>query len=272
MKSEALTNGRKDMKKTFILTMCAFFILCLLSPFAFAKFNKLTLTASASAEYSGPTLDRTASRVADGEYSTFWMTDFGEIPCWIMVDAGSVRTIDHIMLMWYNSMYAPSDYDLEISDDAITWEKLEEHAAGVYTGTGEMKEIKRDTRYIRLYIHQAPYLGVMREFEAYVESTMPRIIRFQGLLGDAGGGILEGTYTVTFRLYDTEAGGMPLWSEVQNNVEVSEGVLDIEIGSITPIDLSFEAQYWLGVEVGTDGEMSPRFKLTSVPYAFTSEE
>ena len=37
-----------------------------------------------------------------------------------------------------------------------------------------------------------------------------------------------------------------------------------------PLDLLFDEQYYFGVEVGSDGEMTPRQAMTSVPSAFYS--
>ena len=82
---------------------------------------------------------------------------------------------------------------------------------------------------------------------------------------------LEGDETLTFRFYDIETGGTALWEETQT-VTIERGLLDAELGSVTPLALPFAEQYWLGVEVGTDGEMEPRFKLTSVPYALASDK
>ena len=41
------------------------------------------------------------------------------------------------------------------------------------------------------------------------------------------------------------------------------------MSTLTP--LAFDVPYWLGVRVGSDGEMTPRVQLTSVGYAFTSD-
>jgi len=97
----------------------------------------------------------------------------------------------------------------------------------------------------------------------------PQSIGFQASLEDTQGLPLEGTFDLTFRLYDTDFAGDPLWEETQN-VYVEEGLLDVELGAQTAIELPFDKQYWLGVEVEADGEMSPRFKFKSVPYSFKS--
>lgn len=104
-----------------------------------------------------------------------------------------------------------------------------------------------------------------------VKISVPHFMRFQGKLQDATGALLNGAFTLTFRLYEEETGGAPLWSETQQSINIVDGLLDVELGSVTPIDLPFDKQYWLGVEVESDGEMIPRFKLATVPYSFISE-
>jgi len=99
----------------------------------------------------------------------------------------------------------------------------------------------------------------------------PKLIRFMGNLKDADGLPLEGAYNVTLRLYEHETDETAVWEEVQQ-VDVATGLLDVELGSVTPLDILFDRQYWLGIEVEADGEMSPRFRLTSVPYAFSNVE
>jgi hypothetical protein len=54
-----------------------------------------------------------------------------------------------------------------------------------------------------------------------------------------------------------------LWEEAQA-VTVTDGVYSVTLGVGTPIDLDFDVQYYLGVTVGTDAEMTPRQALTSV--------
>ncbi len=102
--------------------------------------------------------------------------------------------------------------------------------------------------------------------------SAPRLIRFQGKLCDKKGLPLDGIYSVSFKMYDSEGAVMPLWVEEQGRINIEKGLLDVELGSVKNLDLPFDKQYWLGVEVEADGEMSPRFKLTSVPYSIVSEK
>ena len=98
-------------------------------------------------------------------------------------------------------------------------------------------------------------------------------IAYQGRLADAGGSPLTGTYSIIFRLYNAASGGAPLWEEQwtgQNGVQVSDGLFNVMLGSLTPIPqavVTGNNTLWLGITVGTDDEMAPRVQLGSVPFA-----
>ena len=98
----------------------------------------------------------------------------------------------------------------------------------------------------------------------------PKLIRFQGNLKDTSGLPLEGVFNVTLRLYEYQDSQTATWEEVQQ-VKIDTGGLDVELGSVEQLNIPFDRQYWLGIEVESDGEMAPRFKLTSVPYALSTE-
>jgi hypothetical protein len=102
------------------------------------------------------------------------------------------------------------------------------------------------------------------------ESLTPveSILRFQGILKDSVG-IIDGTRDLTFRLYESDgAGATVVWEELHENVLIENGLVDVELGGGTSLeDLKFDRQYWLGVEIsGDEQELSPRFKLTTMPY------
>ncbi|MGC1378031.1 MAG: tail fiber protein, partial [Anaerolineales bacterium] len=108
-------------------------------------------------------------------------------------------------------------------------------------------------------------------------ATSTGAIAYQGRLADASGAPLTGTYILTFRLYNVASGGSPLWEEIwigANNVQVTNGLFSVMLGSITPIPQSLfigNSSLWLGVDVGTDAEMTPRVQLGSVPYAILAQ-
>jgi hypothetical protein len=96
----------------------------------------------------------------------------------------------------------------------------------------------------------------------------PLLISYQGLLTDATGTpVPDGQLSIRFALYKQSEGGSNVWSETQS-VSITSGVFDIYLGSESEIPPElFEYQLWLGVKVGTDGEMTPRTLLGVAPYA-----
>ncbi len=105
---------------------------------------------------------------------------------------------------------------------------------------------------------------------AAATAQLPRIINYQGVLTDAGGAAVgDGTYSVTFRLYEVDAGGTEIWSETQA-VDVYKGIFSVNLGSVTPLDIPFDTHYWLGISVEAEAELIPRVRLTASPYSLNS--
>jgi hypothetical protein len=100
-----------------------------------------------------------------------------------------------------------------------------------------------------------------------VVAAVPQSINYQGYLTDAGRLPVNGTTSITFSLYTSATGTSSLWTETQQSVPVANGVYSAVLGSVTPLTLPFDTQYYLGVQTGTDDEMTPRHELTSAPYA-----
>jgi microcystin-dependent protein len=103
-------------------------------------------------------------------------------------------------------------------------------------------------------------------------ADVPRIMTFQGKLADLQGRFVEGQRALTFRVYDRETAGAVLWQEQQANVPVTKGIFAVPLGVYQPLNLPFDTNYWISIEVGSDGEMMPRQRLTASPYAFRSAE
>jgi len=78
----------------------------------------------------------------------------------------------------------------------------------------------------------------------------------------------DGTYSVTFAIYDAESGGTVRWSETQSLL-VTDGMMSAMLGSVTPMDpmMFYGSDRWLGVTVSPDPEMTPRQPIAYVPYA-----
>lgn len=111
----------------------------------------------------------------------------------------------------------------------------------------------------------------------------PKFINYQGKLTNTSGTPLNGAYTMAFTIYDAETGGTSQWTETQSPVAVSNGIYNVILGSGTdgkpdtgddvkiPASVFYGEQRWLGVTIGSDSEMTPRMRLTSVPYAITAD-
>jgi hypothetical protein len=99
-------------------------------------------------------------------------------------------------------------------------------------------------------------------------------LNFQGrLLTNTGALVADGTYNLEFNLYTADTGGTSQWTESWtggNAVSVQNGYFSVYLGDITafPGSISWDQELWLTMNVNGDGEMTPRFKLTAVPYAF----
>ncbi|MBN2280356.1 MAG: hypothetical protein JXQ65_07240 [Candidatus Marinimicrobia bacterium] len=100
---------------------------------------------------------------------------------------------------------------------------------------------------------------------------IPQLINYQGNLVNREGQPLSGRYEIELRLYDQETSGSPLWSEKQM-VEVTYGYFNVLLGSVNKLTpgLFCKSDRFLTIIVGTDPDMCPRTKLTSVAYAFRS--
>lgn len=102
-------------------------------------------------------------------------------------------------------------------------------------------------------------------------TQVPQLLNFQGKLTNADGTVETGTTakTITFSIYSTESGGQAVWTETQS-VTVTDGVFNVLLGSVNAFSETVftgsEARY-LGIKVGDEQEMIPRFRITSVAYA-----
>lgn len=108
-------------------------------------------------------------------------------------------------------------------------------------------------------------------FTLTASAAIPHLVNYQGKATDKSGMPLNGTYNLTFRIYNAETGGTPKWSETQAGIPISNGIFQVQLGSTTTLNLPFDESYWISIEINTDGEMTPRTRLASVPYAYRAE-
>ena len=102
-------------------------------------------------------------------------------------------------------------------------------------------------------------------------AAIPHVINFQGKATNTAGSPLDGAYALTVRIYDAQTGGNKEWEEVHSAVQITNGIFQVLLGSVTPLDLDFKEDYWISVQIDNDSEMSPRTRLASVGYAYRAE-
>jgi hypothetical protein len=106
--------------------------------------------------------------------------------------------------------------------------------------------------------------------------SVPRLVKFGGVVKDEGGHARTGVVGVTFAIYKDQEGGVPLWLETQNVQADSKGNYKVLLGSTKldglPAELftSNEAR-WMGVQPEGQGEQ-PRVLFASVPYALKAAD
>lgn len=100
-------------------------------------------------------------------------------------------------------------------------------------------------------------------------AAVPQLINYQGALTNTEGVPLEGTYDLTFQIYPLSGSGHSMWSETHERVEVVGGIFNVILGETVafPPTLFASQERWLGVTVGSDPEIAPRMRMTSVPWS-----
>ncbi|PIN88446.1 hypothetical protein COU61_04880, partial [Candidatus Pacearchaeota archaeon CG10_big_fil_rev_8_21_14_0_10_35_13] len=99
-----------------------------------------------------------------------------------------------------------------------------------------------------------------------VSAALPSTINVHGKLTDADGVSLTGNYNFTFRIWSASTGGTNLHETA--NLTITTDNDGIYSAIIPAVGVNFSDQYYLGITVQNDAEMTPRINLTSSPYSF----
>lgn len=108
----------------------------------------------------------------------------------------------------------------------------------------------------------------------------PLFIPFQGqVTNQAGTVVSDGQYSVIFNLYDQAVGGQPVWSERHVRIGVTRGMINVFLGSISPLaNVDFSQTKYLGITVDNDNlattadpEMVPRSLIIPAFHAKKAE-
>ncbi len=100
----------------------------------------------------------------------------------------------------------------------------------------------------------------------------PRLLNYQGYLTDTlGNPITNPAVSMTFAIFDAASSGNQKWTETQSVISVSKGIFHVLLGSFSPIPDSVfnNTDRWLQLSVAGQA-LSPRTRIVSVPYAYTS--
>lgn len=97
---------------------------------------------------------------------------------------------------------------------------------------------------------------------------------YQARLTDVNGSPINGQHTVTVRLYNSS--DALIFTEPFINIDINNGYLAVQLGA-DPANYDLQhtvvgTAATIGVEIDTDGELSPRTPLGTVPFAATALE
>ncbi|MBN2542541.1 tail fiber protein [bacterium] len=97
--------------------------------------------------------------------------------------------------------------------------------------------------------------------------AVPRLVNYQGKLTNTAGVGINGTRNIQFTIFPAATGGGSLWTETHWNAPVTNGLFDVVLGSVNPINLDFAGgPYYLQISVNGDA-LIPRQQLVSEFFA-----
>lgn len=104
-------------------------------------------------------------------------------------------------------------------------------------------------------------------------AQVPKTLHFNGLILTRQGDPVPGPITLRFRIYAQSAGGNTLWEEPHLNVVTDNGAVSLLLGNTNELQQGvFSAMpRYLGIQVGNNDEMTPRYVIASTPFAFLAE-
>jgi hypothetical protein len=101
----------------------------------------------------------------------------------------------------------------------------------------------------------------------------PGTISFVARLADAGNPV-TGPHDLQLAMFDASTGGTAVWTENRTGVQIpDDGLLYLDLGSVTPLDANVFSGGKKYLEVTIDGQLTtPRIVIESTPYAIRSSE
>lgn len=124
---------------------------------------------------------------------------------------------------------------------------------------------------MRCMIGTMTALVVLSPLAGPANAAVPALLTHHGQIQQAGAPV-SGTVALTFRLYDGEAEAAPFWEE-SVSVTATGGYYAVILGQSSPLDpgdLAAAPGLWLGIRVAAEPELSPRLRVSAVPYALAA--
>ncbi|MFN8443796.1 MAG: hypothetical protein U0175_23660 [Caldilineaceae bacterium] len=114
--------------------------------------------------------------------------------------------------------------------------------------------------------------AALSDLNAVSAASVPNYVNFQGVVRDADGKRLTGSYDMIFAVFDQPVAGNQLWSETQTGLTARDGDFSALLGTVTafPANLFSSADRYVSITVN-GVEMQPRQRFASVPYAFQAQ-
>lgn len=104
-----------------------------------------------------------------------------------------------------------------------------------------------------------------------VYADTSHMISFQGVVYNTNGTVVaQGTYPMTFSMYDSPQGGTQLWTE-SKNVDIQRGVFSTNLGDNTVLDIVYDNPVYITYSLDGGAEFAPRILLTSVPMSVRAQ-
>jgi hypothetical protein len=152
----------------------------------------------------------------DEDPRTAWWSDAADRVPWIAFDLGGPREYGGLVLDWMPDRYA-SDYDVEASDDAVTWQKLRA-VRGSNGGRDYLYLPESESHYLRVRVGRSAGSDGVALAEASLqplEWSASRAAFFQAVARDAP----RGTFPRGM------SGEQPYWTVVGVDVDAREALL-----------------------------------------------
>ncbi len=108
----------------------------------------------------------------------------------------------------------------------------------------------------------------------FAMADVPTMINYQGRLTDSAGDPIDTTIDITFSICVDSAGALCIWGETQTNVEIVDGLFDVNLGSVVTLDpdVFIDDDRWMHIIIGGSGgeTIDPPTEFVTSPYAFNS--